>query len=135
MARRDEIVAWADEFLDLASYPDYGPMGLQVVGAPDVYKLVCSVSASRELFERAAEAEAQMVLVHHGEVIADRPPVLRLGHVAAQAFGRDSFGAKRCRGGFAFFRIARTDHDDDAKFAEFARRLQSEAAIGPGDEW
>ena len=66
MAERDEIVAWADEYLDLASYPDYGPMGLQVVGAPEVRKLVCGVSASRELFERAAEADAQMVLVHHG---------------------------------------------------------------------
>ena len=66
VAHRDEIVAWADEYLDLASYPDYGPMGLQVVGAAEVRKLVCGVSASRELFERAAEAGAQMVLVHHG---------------------------------------------------------------------
>jgi dinuclear metal center YbgI/SA1388 family protein len=66
MADRDEIVTWADEYLDLASYPDYGPMGLQVVGAAEVEKLVCSVSASRELFERAAGAGAQMVLVHHG---------------------------------------------------------------------
>ena len=66
MADRNEIVAWADEYLDLASYPDYGPMGLQVVGAPEVRKLVCGVSASRELFERAAEADAQMVVVHHG---------------------------------------------------------------------
>ncbi|MGH3061936.1 MAG: Nif3-like dinuclear metal center hexameric protein [Gaiellaceae bacterium] len=66
MAHRDEILAWADEFLDLASYPDYGPMGLQVVGAERVRKIVCGVSASRELFERAGEAEADMVLVHHG---------------------------------------------------------------------
>ena len=66
MAHRDEIVAWADEYLDLASYPDYGPMGLEVVGAEQVRKIVCGVSASRELFERAAEAEAQLVLVHHG---------------------------------------------------------------------
>ena len=29
-------------------------MGLQVVGAPDVRKIACAVSASRELFERAA---------------------------------------------------------------------------------
>jgi dinuclear metal center YbgI/SA1388 family protein len=63
---RDEIVAWADEYLDLGSYPDYGPMGLQVAGAEEVRKIVCGVSASRELFERAGEAEAQMVLVHHG---------------------------------------------------------------------
>ena len=66
MASRDEIIAFANEFLDLGSYPDYGPMGLQVVGSPDVAKIACGVSASRELFERAAEAGAQLVLVHHG---------------------------------------------------------------------
>lgn len=66
MASRDEIVAFVDEFLDLASYPDYGPMGLQVVGASDVRKIVCGVSASKELFERAAASGAQLVLVHHG---------------------------------------------------------------------
>jgi dinuclear metal center YbgI/SA1388 family protein len=43
------------------------------VGAREVRKLVCSVSASRELFERAAEAGAQMVLVHHG-LLWDREP-------------------------------------------------------------
>jgi len=73
MAQRDEIVAWADEYLDLAAYPDYGPMGLQVVGAPEVRKIACGVSASRELFERAAEAGAQMVLVHHG-LLWDKEP-------------------------------------------------------------
>jgi dinuclear metal center YbgI/SA1388 family protein len=41
-------------------------MGLQVVGAPEVMKIVCGVSASRELFERATELGAQLVLVHHG---------------------------------------------------------------------
>ncbi len=66
MAARDDILAYCDELLDVASYPDYGPVGLQVVGAPEVRKLVCGVSASRELFERAAEADAQLVLVHHG---------------------------------------------------------------------
>ncbi len=66
MASRDEIVAFADDLLDVASYPDYGPVGLQVAGAEEVEKLVCGVSASRELFERAAAAGAQMVLVHHG---------------------------------------------------------------------
>ncbi len=41
-------------------------MGLQVVGASEVRKIACAVSASRELFERAAELGAQLVLVHHG---------------------------------------------------------------------
>jgi dinuclear metal center YbgI/SA1388 family protein len=66
VAYRDEIVSFANEFLDIGSYPDYGPMGLQVVGAADVAKIACGVSASRELFERAAGAGAQLVIVHHG---------------------------------------------------------------------
>jgi dinuclear metal center YbgI/SA1388 family protein len=66
VAARDEIVAFANDFLDIAAYPDYGPMGLQVTGAEEVRKIACGVSASRELFERAAEAGAQMLLVHHG---------------------------------------------------------------------
>jgi dinuclear metal center YbgI/SA1388 family protein len=66
MPPRDDILAWADEYLDTASYPDYGPMGLQVVGAAEVTKIACGVSASRDLFRRAAEAGAQLVVVHHG---------------------------------------------------------------------
>jgi dinuclear metal center YbgI/SA1388 family protein len=66
VASRDAILAFADELLDVGSYPDYGPVGLQVEGAAEVTKIVCGVSASRELFERAAAAGAQMVLVHHG---------------------------------------------------------------------
>jgi dinuclear metal center YbgI/SA1388 family protein len=66
MASRDEILAYAAELLDLDAWPDYGPMGMQVIGAEEVQKIVCSVSASRELFVRAAEAGAQLVIVHHG---------------------------------------------------------------------
>jgi dinuclear metal center YbgI/SA1388 family protein len=66
MASRDEILAFAAEYLELDAYPDYGPMGLQVAGADEVAKIACGVSASRELFERAAEAGAQLVIVHHG---------------------------------------------------------------------
>lgn len=76
VARRDEIVAFADALLELGSFPDYGPMGLQVVGAGEVRKIVCGVSASRELFERAAAAGAQMVLVHHGLLWNNEPRVI-----------------------------------------------------------
>jgi dinuclear metal center YbgI/SA1388 family protein len=41
-------------------------MGLQVLGAEEVGKIACGVSASKELFQRAGEAGAQLVLVHHG---------------------------------------------------------------------
>jgi dinuclear metal center YbgI/SA1388 family protein len=71
MASRDEILAYAAELLDLDEWPDYGPMGMQVVGAEEVRRVVCAVSASRELFERAAAAGAQLVVVHHG-ILLDR---------------------------------------------------------------
>ena len=73
MAKRDEIVAFADELLDAGSFRDYGPMGMQVVGAEEVTTIVCAVSASRELFEQAAAAGAQMVLVHHGVLWENEP--------------------------------------------------------------
>ena len=73
MAQRDEIIAFADELLDAGSYRDYGPMGMQVVGADEVTKVVCGVSSSLELFERAAAAGAQLVLVHHGLLWENEP--------------------------------------------------------------
>jgi dinuclear metal center YbgI/SA1388 family protein len=66
VAGRDEILDYAAELLDLSAFADYGPMGLQVAGAEEVTKIVAGVSSSRELFERAAQAGAQLVLVHHG---------------------------------------------------------------------
>ena len=39
MAPRDEIIAFADELLDSGSFRDYGPMGMQVVGADEVTKV------------------------------------------------------------------------------------------------
>jgi dinuclear metal center YbgI/SA1388 family protein len=66
MAHRDEVVTRADELLEVERFPEFGRPGLQVVGAEEVSKLACGVSASLELFERAAAAGAQLVLVHHG---------------------------------------------------------------------
>ncbi len=76
MAARDEILAYAAELLDLDAYPDGGPMGMQVAGAREVKRLVCGVSASLELFERAGAAGAEMVLVHHGLLWDSAPRVI-----------------------------------------------------------
>ena len=66
MAHRDEIVAFLDDHLDAAGYPDMLPVGLQVPGAAEVTSVATGVSASLELFERAAAEGAQMLVVHHG---------------------------------------------------------------------
>jgi dinuclear metal center YbgI/SA1388 family protein len=76
MARRDEIIAYANELLDLGAFKDYGPQGLQVEGAEEVTRVVCAVSSSLELFERAAAAGAQLVVVHHGLLWENEPRVI-----------------------------------------------------------
>ena len=60
------ILAYLDELLAPASFDDYGPNGLQVPGPQHVHTVVTGVSASAELFERAAEQGADLVVVHHG---------------------------------------------------------------------
>jgi dinuclear metal center YbgI/SA1388 family protein len=66
VANRDAILKYAAELLDLDAHPDYGPMGLQVEGAEEVTRIACGVSASLALFQRAAELNAQLLIVHHG---------------------------------------------------------------------
>jgi dinuclear metal center YbgI/SA1388 family protein len=66
VAARDEIIAYLDDLLEIDAFSDYGPNGLQVPGAEEVTLVVTGVSAQRELFERAVEAGAQLVLCHHG---------------------------------------------------------------------
>jgi dinuclear metal center YbgI/SA1388 family protein len=76
VAARDEILAYARELLDLDAFPDFGPMGMQVAGTREVEQIVCGVSASRELFERAAAAGAELVIVHHGLFWDNDPRVI-----------------------------------------------------------
>ena len=76
MASRDEIVRYANELLEVSRWPEFGPPGLQVVGADEVTTLVCGVSSSRELFERAVSVGAELVLVHHGLFWRSEPLVV-----------------------------------------------------------
>jgi dinuclear metal center YbgI/SA1388 family protein len=73
VAARDEIIAFLDDLLDSHAFEDYGPNGLQVVGADEVSTLVTGVSAHLELFQKAAEEGAQMVLCHHGILWRKQP--------------------------------------------------------------
>ena len=66
VATLTEITARLDDLLDPGSFPDYCPNGLQVPGREDVATLATGVSAGAELFERAIEAGAGAILVHHG---------------------------------------------------------------------
>lgn len=66
MTALQELVDYTNKLLDVNSFADYCPNGLQVEGKKDVGVLVSGVTASMDLI-RAAEAEgADAIVVHHG---------------------------------------------------------------------
>ncbi|AHL76707.1 metal-binding protein [Stutzerimonas stutzeri] len=60
------LVEEADRYLNAAKISDYCPNGLQVEGRPQVRRIVSGVTASQALLDAAVEAQADVVLVHHG---------------------------------------------------------------------
>ena len=82
MAPVQTILEHLDALLEPERFEDYGPNGLQVPGRDDVDTVVTGVSAHRELFERAIELGAGMVLVHHG-LLWDKAPT-RISPTMAQ---------------------------------------------------
>ena len=62
----NDLIGHLDALLNPSAFDDYGPNGLQVPGNDEIGTVVTGVSASVELFERAAEHGADLVLVHHG---------------------------------------------------------------------
>ncbi len=79
-----DLLTYLDELLNPAAFADFTPNGLQVPGREDVATVVTGVSAHAELFERAIELGADLVLTHHGlfwegaPLALDRPAKRRL---------------------------------------------------------
>ena len=63
---RQELSNWLDHALQIYRFKDYAPNGLQLQGKPYINKIVMGVTASKELLEKAAAAQADTVIVHHG---------------------------------------------------------------------
>lgn len=63
---RSELQASLDQLLDCSRFNDYCPNGLQVEGCAQVRRVLCGVTASRELIERAIDERADAIIVHHG---------------------------------------------------------------------
>jgi dinuclear metal center YbgI/SA1388 family protein len=66
MAALREVIDELDRLLEPEAFKDFCPNGLQVDGRENVERVVTGVSASGELFERALELDADLVLTHHG---------------------------------------------------------------------
>jgi dinuclear metal center YbgI/SA1388 family protein len=72
----DELVTYLDVTLDIGAFDDSSVNGLQVEAGAEVDNLAIAVDASLEAIEGAAEAGAQMLLVHHG-LLWGKPSPLR----------------------------------------------------------
>ncbi|MHA3091062.1 Nif3-like dinuclear metal center hexameric protein [Acinetobacter brisouii] len=66
MAQLQDILQWCDQTLLSSEFKDYAPNGLQIEGKADVKKIVCAVTASLDAIDAAIEAQADLLLVHHG---------------------------------------------------------------------
>jgi putative NIF3 family GTP cyclohydrolase 1 type 2 len=66
VAARNQMIGYLDDLLNPTAYDDYGPNGLQVPGSEQIQTVVTGVSAIADLFSRAREEDADLVLVHHG---------------------------------------------------------------------
>ena len=63
---RDVLVRWLNEYLRIDAYPDPSLNGLQIQGAEKVRRVAATVDTSVRTLQAAAEAGADLLLVHHG---------------------------------------------------------------------
>ena len=66
MVKINELTHYTQQLLQVERFKDYCPNGLQVAGKIEVRKIVTGVTASMALLEAALQANADLILVHHG---------------------------------------------------------------------
>jgi dinuclear metal center YbgI/SA1388 family protein len=66
MVKLNELLHYTQLVMQVDTFKDYCPNGLQVEGKPEIKKIVTGVTACMALLEAAKQAEADLILVHHG---------------------------------------------------------------------
>ncbi len=64
--KRQALLDYIDNYLEVSLFKDYAPNGLQVEGREEVQTIVCGVTASLSLIEQAVSLNADALIVHHG---------------------------------------------------------------------
>ncbi|MCK5476243.1 MAG: Nif3-like dinuclear metal center hexameric protein [Candidatus Pacebacteria bacterium] len=78
LVKRDKIIQYLNDYLNINSFEDYCNNGLQIEGKNDVSKVITGVSLSQKLIDKAVSKKADMIIVHHGIFIGDTPSPLVL---------------------------------------------------------
>ncbi|WP_291426081.1 Nif3-like dinuclear metal center hexameric protein [Deinococcus sp.] len=63
---RQELVAWLNDYLQVGQLPDPSMNGLQIEGTGTIRRIAASVDTSLNTLQAAADAGADLLLVHHG---------------------------------------------------------------------
>jgi len=66
MVKINDLTHYTQQLMQVERFKDYCPNGLQVEGRTEIRKIVTGVTACMALLEAAQEANADLVLVHHG---------------------------------------------------------------------
>ncbi|MBB5374830.1 dinuclear metal center YbgI/SA1388 family protein [Deinococcus metalli] len=64
--RRDDLVAWLNDYLQIGEFRDVSLNGLQIEGTPVIRRVAASVDTSVKTLQHAADSGADLLLVHHG---------------------------------------------------------------------
>lgn len=72
-----QLESLINQKLDVSSFHDYAPNGLQVEGRKEIKRVVTGVTASQALLDAAVEHKADAILVHHGYFWKNEPAVVR----------------------------------------------------------
>ena len=63
---RNELEVYLNQLLEIPRFRDYCPNGLQVEGKDNIQTVISGVTASLDLLQAAAAANADAIVVHHG---------------------------------------------------------------------
>lgn len=73
---RNELVSYINNLLQVDTFRDYCPNGLQVEGRGVIRKIVTGVTACQALIDAAILAGADAILVHHGFFWRNENPII-----------------------------------------------------------
>ena len=76
MVNINVLSQYIQQLLNVDGFKDYCPNGLQVEGRKAILKIVTGVTANLALLKAAKQAEADLILVHHGYFWRDEDPRL-----------------------------------------------------------
>lgn len=66
MIKLNQLVHYVNQLLNIKTFADYCPNGLQVNGRETVKKIITGVSACQLLLDAAVNKKADAIIVHHG---------------------------------------------------------------------